>query len=118
MSTRTASGATPIEPGAAPVAADLLLVVGHGRMSVHPIGTRDLVIGRSKRCDIAIDHATMSRRHAAVEAGTPPALRDLGSTNGTFVNDVRVERHMLAEGDMVRAGATSLRVRLSLGGRS
>src|SRR5262245_57471210 len=83
---RTASGTTPIEPAGGPapaVAADLLLVVGNGRMSVHAIGERDLVIGRSKQCDVSIDHATMSRRHAIVAAGSPPALRDLGSTNGT-----------------------------------
>ncbi len=68
---------------------------------------------------VTLPDPSMSRDHFALEAGVAAVvLRDLGSTNGTFVNDVRVERHMLAEGDMVRAGATSLRVRLSLGGPS
>jgi hypothetical protein len=68
---------------------------------------------------VALPDPTMSRDHFALEAGVAAVvLRDLGSTNGTFVNDSRVERHILAEGDVIRAGATSLRVRLSLGGAS
>jgi transcriptional regulator with GAF, ATPase, and Fis domain len=106
MSTRTGSGATPIEPAATqapPVAPDLLLVVGHGRMSVHAIDKRDLVIGRSGRCDVSIDHAAMSRRHAIVAVGDWPSLRDLGSTNGT-----RIGATVLHGGDAVplHAGAS------------
>jgi len=87
-SLKTLSGATPIEAAGVPdarAAPDLLLVVGHGRMSVYPIGERELVIGRGKGCDVRIDHQTMSRRHAIVARGAPPAVRDLGSTNGTRI---------------------------------
>ncbi len=59
----------------------------------------------------------MSRDHFALEVGTAAVvLRDLGSTNGTFVNDARVERQVLAEGDLVRAGETTFRVSLALRG--
>jgi len=75
-------------------------------------------IGRSPRTQdgfelVAIKDPGMSRDHFALEAGQAAVvLRDLGSTNGTLVNGSRVERHILQEGDVVRAGETSLRVRL------
>jgi two-component system, NtrC family, response regulator AtoC len=71
--------------GAAPVGADALLVVGHGRMSAYPLGDRELVIGRSKDCDVVVEHDALSRRHAVVAPGAPPTVRDLGSTNGTRI---------------------------------
>jgi FHA domain len=64
---------------------------------------------------VAVPDTGMSREHFALEAGVAAVvLRDLGSTNGTFVNGSRVERHMLKEGDTVQAGATAFRVRLAL----
>jgi hypothetical protein len=66
---------------------------------------------------LAVPDPSMSRDHFALEAGVAAVvLRDLGSTNGTFVNGSRVERSILAEGDQVRAGETTFRVQLSLGG--
>jgi hypothetical protein len=64
---------------------------------------------------LAIADPGMSRNHFVLEAGVAAVvLRDLGSTNGTLVNGGRVERHVLAEGDVVRAGGTTIRVRLFL----
>ena len=49
----------------------------------------------------------MSRRHAEVRpSGDGFVVVDLGSTNGTKVNDVRVSEHQLKEGDEVRFGNT------------
>jgi len=64
---------------------------------------------------VAVDDAGMSRDHFVLEVGTAAVvLRDLGSTNGTFVNGQRVTRHILQDGDSLRAGASTFHVRLEL----
>jgi len=63
---------------------------------------------------IVVRDGFMSRDHFALEAGVAAVvLRDLGSTNGTFVGGEKVERHVLREGDQVRAGETTFRVSLA-----
>ncbi|MFG1775675.1 FHA domain-containing protein [Micromonospora sp. NPDC049051] len=70
------------------------------------------VIGRAPTADIVVHDAHLSRRHAEVWlTGEGATLADLGSTNGTWLNDRRitgVER--LADGDVIRLGRTELRV--------
>ena len=63
-------------------------------------------IGRDARCDLAIDHMTVSRIHARLER-TPDGwvLKDLSSTNGTRVNGWRVRGQVTVRvGDVVRFG--------------
>jgi hypothetical protein len=63
-------------------------------------------IGRDARCDLAIDHMTVSRIHARLER-TPGGwmLKDLSSTNGTRVNGWRVRGQVCVRaGDVVRFG--------------
>ena len=64
-----------------------------------------VVIGRGTDCAIHIDDHSVSRKHARVEP-TPQgyAAEDLVSTNGTFVNDSPVTRHILRDGDYLRVG--------------
>jgi hypothetical protein len=63
-------------------------------------------IGRSPDNDISIPDPEVSRRHAQiVQRESGYAIVDLGSTNGTFVNDVRVtELTPLHHGDLIRLG--------------
>ena len=63
----------------------------------------DSVLGRSPDCDVVIDAAAVSRRHAIIEKnGGGYFLRDLGSRNGTYVNGTRVEeRAPLHNGDRI-----------------
>ncbi|MFI7573666.1 FHA domain-containing protein [Micromonospora sp. NPDC049497] len=70
-----------------------------------------LVIGRGAAVDLVVQDPHLSRRHAEVWLDPEGAcLADLGSTNGTWLNDRRitvVER--LADGDVIRVGRTELR---------
>jgi len=67
-------------------------------------------IGRARDNDIILPHPTVSRQHAKVrlQEGTF-LLFDLGSSNGTFVNDERVlEPRQLKDGDVVRFGEVEM----------
>src|SRR5690242_1200511 len=58
-----------------------------------------LEIGRDPTCDIPIMDESASRRHVAIERTDEGyAAIDLGSTNGMFVNDTRVQRCLLSSG--------------------
>jgi pSer/pThr/pTyr-binding forkhead associated (FHA) protein len=63
-------------------------------------------IGRSTVADFRVDVPMISRVHCRLTATPEGALEveDLSSTNGTFVNDERVERSPLSPGDRVRVG--------------
>src|SRR5271169_4153367 len=70
-----------------------------------PLGTRPLTIGRAPDNDIPIDNLAVSNYHARVylEAGSL-VVEDLNSLNGSFLNDIRVERAMLKDGDTILIG--------------
>lgn len=66
---------------------------------------KDITIGRIAQNDIAIDNLAVSSLHATVHDMEEGAvLEDMKSTNGTFVNDVQVERHILQDGDIIGIG--------------
>jgi pSer/pThr/pTyr-binding forkhead associated (FHA) protein len=68
-----------------------------------------VTIGRLPDNAVVIDHSTVSGHHACVSLdGSNFILEDLGSTNGTLVNERRVTRHTLESGDIVRVGNHSL----------
>src|SRR2546430_15378280 len=64
-----------------------------------------VLIGRQAGATLKIGNASVSRRHAVIERdGDRFIIADLGSRNGTFVNDVPVRRRELQHGDRVRIG--------------
>jgi DNA-binding winged helix-turn-helix (wHTH) protein len=75
----------------------------------------DNVLGRGVDDVIEVASSTVSRRHASIRLNEEEAwLEDLGSKNGTFVNDANVTgRVKLAEGDRVRLGSARFTFRLS-----
>lgn len=68
-----------------------------------------VVLGRSRTCDLRLPSGDASRRHAEIVPVTGGYLvRDLGSTNGTFVNGERVEQQQLRPGDRIRIGSSTI----------
>ncbi len=73
------------------------------------------MIGRSEDSQFCLPHDRFfSRHHCIVEIAPPQAfLRDLSSTNGTFVNGIRVETAHLKHGDRIQGGETVLEVEVA-----
>ncbi|SCE92957.1 FHA domain-containing protein [Micromonospora purpureochromogenes] len=90
-----------------------LLTVAGGTMrgASFRLSPRPQVIGRAPTADIVVTDPHLSRRHAEVRLTDAGAvLVDLGSTNGTWLNDRRITGpEQLCDGDVVRLGRTELR---------
>ncbi|MEO5724643.1 MAG: DUF3662 and FHA domain-containing protein [Ilumatobacteraceae bacterium] len=80
-----------------------------------PLGDHVITIGRLPECSIPVNDPNVSRRHTEVRpSGSGFMLVDLGSTNGTKVNGMRVAgEHLLTDGDIVSVGSTHLRFEAS-----
>src|SRR5580693_7008719 len=76
-----------------------------------PIGSRTVTIGRSPDNDLPVDNLAVSNYNARVyfEAGRL-VVEDLDSLNGTFVNDLRIERATLHDGDNIHVGKHHIKV--------
>ncbi len=92
------------------------LQVVQGRSEANSLKLMDGVnsIGRHDDCQIRIRSSQVSRRHCELfEEGDQLILRDLGSSNGTFVNGKRVlGRQALKPGDILTIGSVTLRLDL------
>jgi diguanylate cyclase (GGDEF)-like protein len=68
----------------------------------------EVVLGRGTDCDIQVDRDSVSRRHAKVfrdDGGGAWRVQDMGSTNGSYVNDHPVTDGVLKDGDFLKIGA-------------
>lgn len=62
-------------------------------------------LGRHPECDVSLDDISVSRRHAEIERRSDEfVLRDVGSLNGTYVNQRRVDSVVLQQGDEILIG--------------
>jgi diguanylate cyclase (GGDEF)-like protein len=74
------------------------------------LGQGTFEIGRSSKSDLPIDQESISRHHARITYdGKRHMIEDLGSTNGTFVNDQTVKKSGLKDGDQVKLGRSILK---------
>ena len=72
------------------------------------------VIGRLPDCEVVIDDGSVSRRHAEIRwDGRGYVVTDLGSTNGSLLNEAPVRESKLKLGDVLTVGRTRIEVRLS-----
>lgn len=100
-----------VEPAVTPGGGALILPNGD-RV---PIGKRVVTIGRKEDCTICLQSANVSRQHCEVRAaGSLFVVVDLGSTNGTKVNGVRVAvERILEDSDIISVGGINIRFEAS-----
>jgi pSer/pThr/pTyr-binding forkhead associated (FHA) protein len=69
----------------------------------------DMKIGRKPGCDIHLDNLAVSGEHANIfTIGEDSFVQDMNSTNGTFINNKKITKHHLRNGDTVTIGKYSL----------
>ena len=79
-----------------------------------PLGEETITVGRFPESTIVLADPNVSRQHAEIRPrGTTYVVVDLGSTNGTRVNGIRVDQHELADGDEIVFGNTRMRFEAS-----
>lgn len=72
---------------------------------------RSMVIGRGNQCDIVIPGTHLSRRHTEISIeGNHLRIKDLGSANGTFLNELRVDNATANNGDRLRLDVYTFRI--------
>lgn len=75
-----------------------------------PLSGEEHFVGRLEELDISLQEDAVSRRHARLFRGSSGwNVEDLGSTNGSWVNDLRVQKRELSDGDMLRFGSAILK---------
>jgi diguanylate cyclase (GGDEF)-like protein len=91
-------------------AACLVVILGAEIGKRISLEDRDLVLGRSSSADVVLDIDNVSRNHASiVRSARGWILRDLDSTNGTFVNELPVRERLLRDGDQIRIGRSMIK---------
>ncbi len=72
--------------------------------------SKPLTIGRGSKAKLIFDADSVSRLHSSIEwSGGRHRVKDLGSTNGTFVNETRINEHVLEDGDRIQLGRVLLK---------
>jgi hypothetical protein len=79
--------------------------------SSHPLDRPVTRVGRGTDVELRLDDSAVSRHHFEVLLGRETVLRDLGSTNGTYVNGIQASEATLRDGDKIRVGSTSITFR-------
>jgi two-component system cell cycle response regulator len=89
----------------------LVYLDGADRGMLVPLDSPEVVLGRDGDCRVLLRDDGVSRRHARIRAEGPERWmqEDLGSKNGTWVNAVRIDKRLLADGDRLTLGRAVLK---------
>jgi len=72
---------------------------------------RPMILGRDQKCDIVIPGSHLSRRHLEIQVdGNALRIKDLKSSNGTYLNEMRIESATAGNGDRLRLDVYNFRV--------
>lgn len=97
-------------PFGAPHVLVLAVIDGEETESVHRVLKAETVVGRDESADLRVEDEEVSKRHCLIRLdGSVSTLLDLESTNGTFLNDRRLNpgvAHRLRHLDEIRVGET------------
>lgn len=88
--------------------AALIVIYGLELGRKYDLVKEEIIIGRSAKADIQVDQESISRNHACIRSRAEGvSIQDLGSTNGTYVNDEQTQgERRLHNGDLVKIGRT------------
>jgi diguanylate cyclase (GGDEF)-like protein len=87
----------------------LVILAGANVGDMYKIEKERTVIGRGESVDLRLVDDGISREHAQlVKEADKVSVEDMGSTNGTFVNGVRIDRKALSDGDKILLGGTTI----------
>lgn len=87
----------------------LVVLAGSSVGEMFKIEHEHTIIGRGQKAQIRLLDEGISREHAAIQVrGSAVMLLDMGSTNGTFCNGVKVSEKELADGDKILVGSTTI----------
>ena len=88
----------------------LIIVDGDNVGKIYPLDKKTITIGRSDEFDIQLADSSCSREQAIIEFNdnNKPVLKDLDSTNGTFVNGAKITEINIENGDKILLGFSSV----------
>jgi diguanylate cyclase (GGDEF)-like protein len=101
--------APPVPAGGKRDRAYLVVLAGASVGEMYKVEGDKVVIGRGQKAQIRLFDDGISREHAQILIeGRHIVLQDLGSTNGTFCNGLKVDRRELVDGDKILVGSTTI----------
>src|SRR5881394_52347 len=87
----------------------LVVLAGASVGEMYKVEGNEVIIGRGQKAQIRLFDDGISREHAQIVIeGNQIILQDLGSTNGTFCNGLKVDRRELVDGDKILVGSTTI----------
>ena len=96
-------------PGQAQLMGWIVPLQGPNRGELYTLSPMSSV-GNDPACTIVLQDRFMSSKHAEIKAENGAwVLRDLGSTNGTYVNNRRIDKHELVDNDFIKFGGSMVK---------